>query len=176
MVEVLCPRSILVGFFGGKLCSKYALSSVDVLRGHRSHVSIAHDSYDTFRVRERAGFLSVAMPEFVVAVSIRFVIAARDCVTGIRCDDLRLLISAPDVAFPHIPGLAPLSPSSERPTGVFFLLPKTLRDAIYHFGIFEMVSGRCFDVKRSLVALDRLSKVYWTNIAGESEAFFLYTL
>lgn len=59
-----------------------------------AHVNIAHESCDAVRVREHAGLLSVAMSDFVVVIFMRFLMTARDIVTGRRFDDARLKIYA----------------------------------------------------------------------------------
>lgn len=47
-------------------------------------------------------------------------------------------------------------------------------DALFVFGVFELVAGRSFDADRSLPSLYASREVLWKSVSKDSEFFLLY--
>lgn len=94
------------------------------------------------------------MYEFVVVVFMRYLMAVREGVTTKRClDSPSIRVDAPEIYAPSIPGAIPLVSSSTCPTGVLVTMPASMIDAIFAFGVFELVAGSSFDAARGLLSL-----------------------
>lgn len=85
----------------------------------------------------------------------RFLIVAREVVTGCRCVDLCLRQFVHEVDCPQFLGAGILATSFVRPIGVLVSLADYMTDDIYYFSVFEMVSSSCVDAGRSFLNLER---------------------
>lgn len=87
---------------------------------------------------------------------------------------IRISVLLPEVFFSHISSDGALDPSFARPIEVLVPLTKTFLDAIFHFGVFDMVTGSRFDAGRNMLFLEQLREVESVTVTGESESFWLY--
>lgn len=106
----------------------------------------------------RDGVFGLAMAEFVVIATIRFLMASEEGLVITTFEDERLRGLQEDV---H----APCFRRGERPRsgalGELVPLPDRLKDAIAIFGVFDKASGSRFDPALSCLALRRSDEIDW---------------